>query len=399
MSPFRYRAVTAGGEVRDDVIEAASREAAAEALRAGGLIPIRVTPGGRRRAPTAGGGRRIGAAALADASRQLATLIGAGLPLERSLQIAAELSDGRAGAALDAILAHVRAGRSLADAMAAHGGFDRFHIGLVRAGEASGTLDQALVRLADHQERTVALKEEIQSAMVYPAIVLALTLASIVVMFTAVVPQFRPLFENAGDRLPAAAQAILMVSDAVERHGLLMALGLAAALLAARFALADPRLAARRDALLLKTPLFGPLVVKAEAARFARALGVLLGNGVAMTAAMAIARDAVANAAVGRALDTVAARLAGGGGLAAPMRAAGLFPPVALHLARVGEETGRLDSMLVRAADILDADVGRAVKRAVAVLVPALTVILGVIVAVTVGAVLTAILSVYDLAA
>jgi general secretion pathway protein F len=399
MSNFRYRAVTAGGEIREDVIEAASERAAADALRANGLMPIRLTAGGRgfrldlQRAP-----RQLSAPDIAIASRQIATLLEAGLPLERALQITTELLGGPAALAFGQVLDHVRGGKSFADALAAQGGFGRFYISLVRAGEASGALDQVLVRLAEHQERVVVLRDEVQSALIYPMIVVLLAVASIAVMFTVVVPQFQPIFENAGDRLPIPAQIVIAISNAAESHGAAAGLGLAATLVAARFAFADRRVRRKVDAFVLRLPIAGAIVVKAEMARFARALGILLKNGVTTVPAMTIAREAVSNAAISQIIATIAASLRVGRGLWEPMRSAALFPPIALHLVRVGEETGRLDDMLIKIADLLDADIQRSVKRFVAVLVPALTILLGLVVAATVGSVLTAILSVYELA-
>ncbi len=399
MSSFRYRAVSAGGEIQEDVIEAASERAAVDALRANGLMPIRLTAGrgglriGLRHTP-----RRLAAADIAIASRQVATLLEAGLPLERALQITTELLDGPAALAFGQALDHVRGGKSFADALAAQGGFGRFYLSLVRAGEASGALDQVLARLADHEERTVALREEVQSALIYPMIVVLLAVASVAVMFAVVVPQFRPIFDGAGDRLPMPAQIVVAISSAAETHGAAAGLALAATLVAARFALADQRVRRAIDALVLRLPVAGSIVVKAELARFARALGILLKNGVTTVPAMTIARDAVSNATIGNIIGTVAASLRVGRGLWEPMRSAALFPPIVLHLVRVGEETGRLDDMLIKIADLLDVEIQRTVKRLVAVLVPAITILLGLVVAATVGSVLTAILSVYELA-
>jgi general secretion pathway protein F len=399
MSSFRYRAVSASGEIREDIIEAANERAAADALRANGLMPIRLAAGrDSRRNDLRRTARHLAPSDIAIASRQVATLLEAGLPLERALQITTELLSGPAGLAFGQALDHVRSGKSFADALAAQGGFGRFHISLVRAGEASGALDEVLVRLAEHQERVVALRDEVQSALIYPMIVVLLAVASVAVMFTVVVPQFRPIFENAGDRLPIPAQIVVAISNAAEAHGAVAGLALAAALVAARFAFADQRLRGRVDALVLRLPVAGAVVVKTEMARFARALGILLKNGVTTVPAMAIAREAVSNAAIGHIIGTIAASLRVGRGLWEPMRSAALFPPIALHLVRVGEETGRLDDMLIKIADLLDAEIQRSVKRFVAVLVPALTILLGLVVAATVGSVLTAILSVYELA-
>jgi general secretion pathway protein F len=399
MSRFRYRAVSASGEVRDDVIEAASEQAAVDALRANGLRPIRLAVGGPGlRIGLLRAARYLAPGDVAIVSRQIATLLEAGLPLERALQITTELLGGASAQAFGQVLEHVRGGKSLADALTAQGGFSRFYISLVRAGEASGTLDQVLLRLAEHQERAIALQDEIQSALIYPMIVVLLAVASVALMFTVVVPQFRPIFENAGDRLPLAPRIVLSISNAAENHGAVVGLVLLLAVAALRFALADPRIRDRVDAFVLRLPVVGALVVMAEMARFARALGILLKNGVTTVAAMTIAREAVSNAAFAQIVGAIAASLRIGHGLWQPMQAAGMFPPIALHLVRVGEETGRLDDMLIKIAAILDSDIQRAVKRLMAVLVPALTIILGIVVAATVGSVLTAILSVYDLA-
>lgn len=399
MSSFRYRAVSSNGDVRNDIIEAETEAAAVEALRAAGLIPIRIAPGARhlsfelRRSK-----RHLRPRELALASRQIATLIEAGLTVERALQITAELQSGPVATAFGTVLQHVRGGKSLADSLALEGSFGPFYIGLVRAGEASGTVEHALTRLAEHQEYALALQEEVQSALVYPAIVLLLTVVSIIVMFTAVVPQFRPIFEDAGERLPSAARVVLAVSDGIENNGAIVALAVVAIVALVRLSFSDERLRRGVDRLALRVPLLGALVVRTDVARFMRALGVLLKSGITIVAAMAIARGAVSNEAMSRVVGDLATALRTGTGLWQPMQKADVFPPIVTQLVRTGEETGRLDDMSIRIADILDAEVRKSIKRLVALLVPALTVAMGLIVAATVGSVLTAILSVYELA-
>ncbi|MBV8651165.1 MAG: type II secretion system F family protein, partial [Alphaproteobacteria bacterium] len=240
--------------------------------------------------------------------------------------------------------------------------------------------------------------EQIKSALIYPAIVLVTGFGSVGVLFAFVVPSFRPLFADAGPSLPAAAATMLAVADFFQNWWWAMLAGIAglAAILVHQYR--QPHARRWFDRRLLKTPLFGEVATKIEVARFARTLGTLLGNGVTPLTALAITRDTISNTAIAEALEPLAQCLKEGKGLAAPLADSAVVPSLAVQLIRVGEETARLEEMLLKTAEIFEDESRRSVERLLALLVPAITILLGIIVALAVGSLLTAILSVYELA-
>lgn len=405
MPRFRYRAVGFDGAVMEGETEAPDRTAAVARIRGIARYPMRVdeVPAG----PTPGilqrdlfGPRRIRPRQIALVTRELATLLEAGLPLDRALTVLRGVGESpQVAGLLSRVQEKVRAGSTLADAMAAQGpAFPRHYVSMVRAGEAGGSLEDTLARLADLLERTHALRETVKSALVYPIILLVFAGVSVVVLLTMVLPQFEPLFEGAGQSLPWATRLFMGAGDALGRHGLTaLAVGGALAIGGARL-LRDPRRRLAWDAALLRLPLVGGLVARAEAARFTRTLGTLLSNGVPILTALSIVADTLSNRAVAAALGRARESLQAGEGIAAPLEASGAVPPLATHLIRVGEETGALEAMLAKAADIHDQEVERAVQRLLALLVPGLTVALGLLVAGIISSILVAILSVNELA-
>ncbi len=212
------------------------------------------------------------------------------------------------------------------------------------------------------------------------------------------IPEFKPLFDDAGEALPLATRVLVAVGEVFERWFWLMALVAIALVLFVRRRLANAAFRRRWDGMMLRLPLFGDLTRKIEVARFARTLGTLLGNGVALLGALTIVKDTLGNTVIGAAVEGVADRLKEGKGLAEPMAASGAFPALAVQLVRVGEETGALETMLTKVADIFDGEVGRTTQRLLSLLVPLLTIGLGLLIAAIIGSVLVAFLSVNELA-
>jgi general secretion pathway protein F len=272
---------------------------------------------------------------------------------------------------------------------------------MVRAGEAGASLETVLERLAEFIERKEATREHITSALLYPAIVALTCCASIAILFLFVVPRFRPLFEQSAGRgiaeLPAPAQVLLAISDLIDGSwwaGLIL-LALLALLIAHE--IRHPPSRRRWQLLLLRVPLAGEIARKVEVARFGRTLGTLLKNGVSLLPALEITRDTLRNPAFTEAVTAIIDQAQTGKGLAEPMRQSRVFPALATHLARVGEESGRQDEMLVKIADIFDAETRRNIDRMLSLVAPAVTIVLGVVVAGVILSILTALLSVYEL--
>ena len=411
MGRFRYRAVAASGELIHGEMAAASQATVIERLRGEGHLPLAVDEiaagAGRRRQLTIAqwlrqpilGSARVTRRDVAIMTRELATLLEAGLTLDQSLKLLIELAEGDALEGLLAdLLERIQAGRSLADALAQHAKlFPRVYVSMVRAGETGGALREVLSRLARYLDEAEALREQVKSALIYPVLLLILAAVSIVILLTVVLPQFTPLFENAGAKLPWLTRTVMLVGDGVQHWWWLMLLGGLGATWLARRQLRQPTRRTQVDRWLLRLPLVGELLAKIDTARFARALGTLLANGVPPLTALAIVQDALTNATLRRALADAAAVMKDGGGLATPLGRAAVFPKLAIHLLGVGEESGQLDPMLLKIAEVFDRDVRSTIERLMALLVPALTIVLGAIVAVIITSVMMAILSAYDL--
>ena len=327
--------------------------------------------------------------------RQAAMLMQAGLQADRTLDLVARQRDDKALAALAGRLAaRLRLGDTLSAAMAAEDGvFDGFDQGVVRAAEASGRLPEGFARLADHQERRHALAEKLRSALTYPAILTVAAGAALAVLFIVVVPRFEPMILQGGGRPPMLTVAVFAISRFLVDWGWLVAAGLGGAV----FAAVLPAARARLDRALLVAPMIGRVVVTLEAARWTRALGILVENGVGLPDALRIAAGVVGNGAVRAAAAYAAAGIGQGRGLAVLLAEGGCFPSVAIQLVRVGEETGGLGPMLARAADYHEAEAQAAIDRAVALIEPAVVLVLGLAVAVVVFALLITVSSLNDL--
>jgi general secretion pathway protein F len=404
MARFLYKSVSATGEVVEGEIEATSREFVVERLRAQGHVPIRAEEAkgsGRSRLSFGGtkSSRGVGLKDVVIMTRELATLLNAGLPLDRAMTIVGELT--RAGAMrslVERVLEKVRGGATFADALSDYEQvFPNYYTGMVRAGEAGGSLETVLNRLADSLERSQALRESVRSALLYPILVVVMAVVSLAILMTWVIPEFRPLFENAGTALPISTQIVIGVSDFMVSYwwALLVAL-LVVALFIQRHN-ADPAGRLRWDRWVIGLPVIGSLVIKIEVARFSRTLGSLLANGVSALNALAMTAETAENWALVEALVEAQNHMAKGEGLAHPLAETGLFPHLALQLIQVGEESGRLEDMLLRIADIYDDEVKRTIDRMLAMLVPGITIALGILIALIIGSILAAILSSYDL--
>lgn len=404
MPRYRYRAVTASSEVIDDRMEAAAKSAVVDRIHAMGQIPIRVeeieaTSLSAHRLEELLTVRRVSTRSLALITGQLATLLNAGLALDDALAILEQLVEKKAEkACLRLLHEKISGGATLADAMAAQNKvFPEFYVSMVRAGEAGASLEAVLERLADFLERRESTREHVKSALLYPAIVAVTCCISIAILFLFVVPRFRPLFEQSAGALPISARYLLGLSDLLRDFwwaGILI-LFVLTFLLLRQFR--NPASRYRWERRILKVPLIGPLVVKIEVARFSRTLGTLLKNGVSLLNALAITRETIRNRIFAEAMAMIIDRAETGKGLAEPLQRTGVFPPLAVHLVRVGEESGRQEEMLFKIADIFETDTRRSIDRLLALLAPALTVVLGLIVAGVIGSILTAVLSVYDL--
>ncbi len=405
MPIFEYKAATNSGDVVQGEMEAVSQDAVIRRLQAEGHIPIRAeeitrTASGETPSAFTLQRRRPGRADVNVFTIELATLLQAGLPLDKALEMLitiAEKSPFRE--VLERLLAQVRGGASLSAALESHGRlFSRFYRNMVKAGEASGALDVALARLAEFMERSRELHDSVLSALLYPVVLVVVGILSMVVILGMVIPKISQMFAEAGQQLPWFTQLVVAAGDFVENYWWLMALAAVGLYVFMRHQYAQTASRLRWDGRLLRLPLVGALIARLEAARFTRTLGTLLGNGVPLLDAIAIAKEVVANQVIAEGIRRVTEQLRQGEGLARPLTEARVFPPLAGHLMQVGEESGNLEAMLMQLAQIYEREVQSALRRLMAVLEPALVLGLAVVIAAIILSVVMAILSINSLA-
>jgi general secretion pathway protein F len=406
MPSFQWSAVNPGGDVVRGVMEAPDQAIVVERLQRQGQIVLRAELADGRRGWAdllqieLGRGRRLDKAALGEVTRELAIMLAAGQDLDRALRFVVENTrNSGARAILGAVRDKVRSGSSLAAALGGEPrSFSKLYVGLVRAGEAGGTLPATLDRLATLLERERSLNANLRSALIYPALLVIAAIGSIVLLLDYVLPQFTPIFEQAGAELPAATRALMTLGTLVGAATPWLLLAVLAGGVIARQLLMRPAYRLKFDLLLLRLPIAGALMRETLAARLTRTLGSLLQNGVPLIPALGIAKDALGNLAAGAAVEAAAAGAKGGAGLARPLAASGVFPPRTIHLLQLGEEAAQLSSMALKAADIHDEQARLIMQRVVALAVPLITIAMGLAVAGIVSALLTAMLSLNDLA-
>jgi general secretion pathway protein F len=406
VTPFAYRATTAEGRIVEGVMEADAEAAVVASLRSQGYIPLFVgTKGktaGRRRAtslrlPDVSAWRgRVKSRDLMVFTRELATLLRAGMPLDRSLQSLSALTENdRLKAVLANVLMQVQEGKSLSKALGEHGRvFPPLYVNMIRAGEAGGIMESVLERLAEYLESSEKAREEIRSAMTYPLILAFVGSASIIILLTYVLPKFAMVFNDMGATMPASTRFVMGVSEALQSYWWAGALALVVSVIALRRYTSTPTGRLRFDRFKLTVPIFGELSRKVQVARFARTLGTMLKGGVPLLQSLEIVRSIVNNTVIVRALASVQKDVSEGKGLSQPLERTGVFPPLSLQMVAVGEETGRLDDMLMIVSDHYDRDVTNLVARLMSMLEPAMLLLMGLVTGFIVIAMLSAVFSV-----
>lgn len=347
MPAFAYQVLDADGRRQRGVLQADTPRAARTLLRERGLHPLAVQP----LAEGGGRGRRLGSASLALFSRQMAVLVGSGLPIDEALAALAEASEGRLQGIVLALRARVMEGASLASALGEQGEtFPRLFRASVAAGESAGRLDAVLRRLADHAESSAALRQRVLMALTYPALLSVVALAVVAALMVYVVPQVTGVFLQQGQALPWATRVLILISDGLRDHGWLLGLLVIVAALGLMAARRAPAAQRRLHALWLALPLVGRLLRAADSARFARTLALLVASAVPLLEALQIAANVVTSVPLREALAQVAQRVREGRGFGRALAESGQFPPIAVRLVQSGERSGRLDAMLEEAA-------------------------------------------------
>ena len=407
MPVFAYKGVTQGGRATRGFVDADSARAARVKLKRDGVFLTELAesagPASAVAREHAGPGvsfslarlRRISALDLALATRQLSTLVGAGVPLVQALSALTEQVEN---ARLKGVIARVRdrvnEGSTLADAMAQAGPFEDLYIGMVRAGEAGGALEQVLDRLADYLESQVRLRNKVTSILIYPAVMLGFAMLVVAVLVTVVLPQITELLASLNRPLPWFTKAIIGASHFARDWWWAIALALAAAGTGFRAVARTERGRARLDALKLRLPVVGRTVRLVAISRFTRTLSTLLAGGIPIVRALDISKHVANNVVLGAAIDAARDSVTEGQSLASPLRASGEFPPVVVHMVEVGERSGELEAMLEKVAQTYEEQVETSVSRLTALLEPMLILLMVGIVIVIIAATLVPLLDV-----
>jgi len=394
---YYYKAVTSAGDTIEGQMEVASNDDVVSKLQDAGSIALDVRMADSGDSGGLGGMFKraaMGQAEVLQFTQQLATLLGAGQPLDRGLQILLDMPENeKARRVIERVRDQVRGGGALSDALEVeHGIFSRLYVNMVRAGEIGGSLDTTLERLANYLERAKALKESVVNALIYPAILVVMVFLALFVLLVFVVPQFMPMFKDMNIELPFITKMVLAVSNVLASYWWILILLVFFAVTYVRRQLSQQQSRLKFDERLLNMRMLGVLFTKLETARFARTLGTLLKNGVPLLSALSIVRNVIGNSAMAEAVADATEEVKTGSGLGFSLGQSKRFPKLALQMISVGEESGALDGMLLKVADTFDVETKNTIDRLLALLVPVITVIMTVVVAFVMMAILLPIL-------
>ena len=395
MPIFSYRATTLEGAVLEGAIEAADERAAVERLKISGMIPLKVfthQEGIKKRFQL-----RFSKGDLLNFTTELAALLGAGLPLDRSLNILSGISESKETQnIIQAILKSIREGSSFSEALQKHPRmFSKLYINMIRAGEAGGVLDEVLEKLNEFLESAKELKEQVVSSMIYPIILLATGGLSIIILLIYVLPKFSVIFAEVGSSLPLPTEILLTVSRGLRSYWWVFLAAIIGGWLLFRTYIKSEQGKYRWDAVKLR--LMGEVIRKLETARFCRTLGTLLRSGVPLLQALKNAQDVITNQVFAKAIEGVSKQVKEGKGIALPLSGAHVLPPLALSMIKVGEETGQLDHMLLKVAVTYEKSLRVAIKRFISFLEPAMILAMGLMIGFIVLSMLMAIFSITEL--
>ena len=407
MPTYLYKATDGSGKVVNGTLEAGGERGVVTELHQMGFIPIRITL-------SRGSGNRfdidiskkflslfsgVSTKEVVVFTQDLSTLLEAGLPVDRALSILINSAEKeKIKEVVGDILKTVQAGGYLSDALAKHPRvFSTFYVNMVRAGEAGGVLESVLGRLGDFLESSQELKDYIKSAMVYPLFLVGVGGISIIILLTFVIPKFAVIFSDMGQSIPLATRFLLEFSEVLRRYWWVILGGSGVIYFVVRGYLRTPGGRFRFDQRKINLPVAGNLVKKIEVARFARTLGTLTKSGVPILQALVLVKDIIGNRVIARSMEAVYDRVKEGDRLSRPLIDSGVFPSLAIQMITVGEETGRLDSMLLRVAENYEKTVKSTVKRYISLLEPAMILVMGLVVGFIVISMLMAIFSVNEM--
>jgi len=402
MPEFLYKATTLGGETVEGLMDGKDEESIIQGLHRLGYIPIRITSTQERKPSLRLSSflpQRVGVKNLLIFTQELSTLISAGLPLDRSLGILGTLTENeRLSEAVKDVLKRIEGGNSLAEALGNHPRiFPKLYVNMVKAGESGGFLEVILSRLAQYLQSTKEIRDYLISVMIYPLILMMVSGVSIVILMTFVIPRFARIFSDMGQAIPLSTQIMLSISYSIKSYWwiglgiiLMIYLGL-------RIYNQDEERRLRWDKFKLRWVAIGDLIKKVEVARFSRTLGTLIQSGVSILPALNLVKEISQNRVISRSIAYVHDRLREGKAISKSLEEAGVFPPLAVHLISVGEETGKLDAMLIKVAESYEENVRNTIKRFVSLLEPLIILVMGAVVGFIVISMLLAIFSINEI--
>jgi general secretion pathway protein F len=398
---FHFRAVASDGKLRTGTLTAETEKIAAQELKRQGLIPVFVGAEEKRgfqiSLPVFKTGHRRDVLFF---TQELSTLLNAGVPVDRALSITAELTErGAFRVVVLDIVRLLKGGKALADSIAAHPShFSELYVNMVRAGEASGSLSQIFDRLAEFERTRDDLRGYIVSSLIYPGLLTLVGCASIFILLNFVVPRFAQIFSDPRIKIPTPTLIMLEASRYMREYWLPAAIVIGGTILVFTAYIRTPKGAWWWDSTRLRLPVLGDALRKAETSRFARAMGTLVAANVPLVQSLGIARGILNNRRIAGSLEKIAQGVKRGEGIAAPLRKAGEFPPLAGHLLSVGEETGHLDAMFNRMADIYEVETRTAIRRFTSLFEPMIILVMGVVVGTLILSLMLAITSINDVA-
>jgi general secretion pathway protein F len=402
MPEFLYKATTLGGETVEGLMDGKDEESIIQGLHRLGYIPIRITSTQEKRPSLRLSSflpQRVGVKNLLIFTQELSTLLSAGLPLDRSLGILGTLTENeRLSEAVKDVLKRIEGGNSLAEALGNHPRiFPKLYVNMVKAGESGGFLEVILSRLAQYLQSTKEIRDYLISVMIYPLILMVVSGVSIVILMTFVIPRFARIFSDMGQAIPLSTQIMLSISYSIKSYWwiglgiiLMIYLGL-------RIYNQDEERRLRWDKFKLRWVAIGDLIKKVEVARFSRTLGTLIQSGVSILPALNLVKEISQNRVISRSIAYVHDRLREGKAISKSLEEAGVFPPLAVHLISVGEETGKLDAMLIKVAESYEENVRNTIKRFVSLLEPLIILVMGAVVGFIVISMLLAIFSINEI--
>jgi type II secretion system protein F len=406
MTSFVYKATDQQGQFVEGDVEAPDYHVAVKLIQKLNYFPIQVTEGKSSRSfvrgitiPGADFFDRISQKDLLTLTQQLSTLVGAGITLDGSLSSLAKLTDKEnLKAVLIDIQKRVHAGSSFAEALSEHPRtFSKLYVNMIRAGEEGGVLTASLDRLAKFMEKSEDLKNNVRSAMAYPAVLALVGGSAVIMLFTVVIPKFSTLFEDMGTALPLPTKIMLGMSALFTNYWWLLLIVFILTAVGFLYYIKTESGRYRWDSLVLKLPLFGGLVQKIEVSRFSLTLSTLLQSGVPVLHALGIVKSILSNRVIVAAMNPLQAGLKSGKGLSGPLEKSGVFPPMAVHMITVGETSGTLDDMLTRVSETYDKEVELSIKQIISLIEPMMILLMAVIIGFIVISMLMAIFSINDI--